>query len=236
MVIAAALLMAGPTAPAGNAEATTVAAKVTDPVPMMELLAPGGKGRLYTLSTAEAAAAVSLYGFTRQAGQVGHWRMAAFTGSQPVYRLRSGSSYLLTASASERDSLAATGRFEVEGVAGHLAQRHTAGTKRLMRFSRSGEWRVAFEDHSQELIAAGYRVDRALGWAPRVDSRRSHLFRHVQPEVHQRHYRHEERLRTRRRLVGRRTRLFRRRSGRTEEHPGLGRGFLASEARDRVLR
>lgn len=164
MVIAAALLVAGPTAPAGKAEAAASVAKVTDPVPMLELLAPVGNGRLYTVSTAEAAAAVSQYGFTRQPGQVGYWRTAAFTGSQPVYRLRSGSSYLLTASAAERDSLVAGGRFQVEGVAGHLAQRHSPGTRRLMRFSRPGEWRVAFEDRSQELIADGYRVDRALGW------------------------------------------------------------------------
>ncbi|MEV0168652.1 glycoside hydrolase family 99-like domain-containing protein [Nonomuraea fuscirosea] len=164
MMIAAALLAAGSPAPSVNAAATAAVAKVTAPVPMMELLAPGGRGRLYTLSTDEAAAAVSRYGFTRESGQVGYWRTAAFTDSQPVYRLRSGSSYLLTAAASERDHLVAGGRFEDEGVVGHLGQRYTPGTKRLMRFSRSGEWRVAFEDHGQQLTAAGYRVDGPLGW------------------------------------------------------------------------
>lgn len=164
MLIAAAVVVAGP-AVGGDTEAAAAAAKVTDPVPMVELLAPGGRGRLYTLSTAEAAAAVSTYGFTRQKGQIGYWRTGAFTGSQPVYRLRTGSAYLLTASVSERDGLVSGGRFVYEGVAGHLWKEQQTGTRRLLRFSRSGEWRVAFESRSQELVAAGYRVDGPLGWA-----------------------------------------------------------------------
>ncbi|MCA2228804.1 glycoside hydrolase family 99-like domain-containing protein [Nonomuraea aurantiaca] len=164
MTIAAALLVAGPPTPGINAEAAAAAAQITDPVPMMELLAPGGHGRLYTLSTSEATEAVNLYGFTHQRGQVGYWRTTAFTGSQPVYRLRTGSSYLLTASTAERDNLLAGGRFAYEGIAGHLGQQRASGTQRLMRFSRWGEWRVAFENRSQELVAAGYRIDGPLGW------------------------------------------------------------------------
>uniref|UniRef100_UPI003F4928FC glycoside hydrolase family 99-like domain-containing protein n=1 Tax=Nonomuraea bangladeshensis TaxID=404385 RepID=UPI003F4928FC len=146
-----------------NAKAAASASKVTDPVPMMELLAPGG-GRLYTLSVTEAAAAVNMHGFTRQRGQVGYWWRTAFTGSRPVYRLRTGSSYLLTASASERDNLVAGGRFVYEGVVGHLGEQRTRGTERLMRFSKQGEWRVAFESRAQELAIAGYHLDGPLGW------------------------------------------------------------------------
>jgi hypothetical protein len=162
--------------PSGNADGGAISAaamgrqaagmeKVTDPLPMLELSAPGERGRLYTLSTAEAATAVGEYGFIRQRGQIGYWRGRAFTGSQPVYRLRTGSAYLLTASVSERDSLVAGGRFVYEGVVGHLWQQQVSGTERLLRFSRPGEWRVAFERRREELVAAGYRVDGPLGWA-----------------------------------------------------------------------
>ncbi|MGI5271622.1 glycoside hydrolase family 99-like domain-containing protein [Nonomuraea sp. CA-218870] len=140
-------------------------AAVRDPVPMMELLAPGGKGRLYTLSVSEANTAVHQHGFVRDPGQIGYWRTSAFTGSQPVFRLRTGSAYLLTPSAEERDSLVAGGRFVHEGIAGHLSKQQAPGTRRLMRFSRSGEWRVAFEDRTRELAAQGYHVDGPLGWA-----------------------------------------------------------------------
>ncbi|MFB9907656.1 glycoside hydrolase family 99-like domain-containing protein [Allokutzneria oryzae] len=150
------------TAPAARAASSP--AKVTDPVPMIELRTPAG-GRFYTLSPREAAAAVANHGFTREPGQAGYWRTSAFSGSQPVFRLRGGSGYLLTASESERSALVRSGSFKDEGVAGHLWATQQPGTQRLLRFSKSGEWRVAVESRQAELTGQGYRVDGPLGWA-----------------------------------------------------------------------
>ncbi|WP_344879803.1 glycoside hydrolase family 99-like domain-containing protein [Allokutzneria multivorans] len=144
------------------AKAQSSPAKVTDPVPMIELRTPAG-GRFYTLSPREAADAVSKHRFTREPGQVGYWRTASFFGSQPVFRLRGGSGYLLTASTSERDALVKQG-FADEGVTGHLWSTQQPGMERLLRFSKSGEWRVAFESRSGELTGQGYRADGPLGW------------------------------------------------------------------------
>ncbi|MFD0480625.1 hypothetical protein ACFQ0B_80255 [Nonomuraea thailandensis] len=205
-----------------NAEAASSVAKVTDPVPMIELLAPGGIGRVYTLSAAEAATAVSLHKFTHERGQASYGRTTAFTGSQPVYRLRTGSSYLLTASAWERDGLVAGGRFVYEGIAGHLAQQRTAGTQRLMRFSKRGEWRVALREPQPGV--ARRRVPRRqvarLGTSG-MDSRWSHLFRHVQSESPPTSSTPRSRPSDATATGGAASATSRRRPGRTAEHPGV---------------
>ncbi|MFC4121430.1 glycoside hydrolase family 99-like domain-containing protein [Nonomuraea zeae] len=162
LVVACLLLVPDTERPARAAGSPV--SQVTDPVPMFELLAPGGVGRFYTLSPSEATSAVTRHGFTRLEGHAGYWRTAEFSGSQPVYRLRAGSSYLLTASASERDSLVAGGRFAYEGIAGHLWSQPGSGRQRMWRFSRSGVWRLALESRTKEMVAAGYAIDGSLGW------------------------------------------------------------------------
>jgi Repeat of unknown function (DUF5648) len=97
--------------------------QVVDPVPLLELRTNGNVGWFWTSSEAEAAAAVSQNKMTLQSSKLGYLRRQAFTGSQPIYRLASltMASYLLTASASERDALT-TGpnpAFRYEGVIGY---------------------------------------------------------------------------------------------------------------------
>jgi Glycosyltransferase WbsX/Repeat of unknown function (DUF5648) len=181
-VMAAVGVLAAPASGAGGWDATVVANavagareaaaaanpqnQVTDPVPLLELISAGGRGRLYTLDEYEARAAVSQYGMRLEYGRVGYLRRQAFTGSTPLYRLKprpDATRWLFTASASERSSLLGQGWVD-EGVAGHISTASGPGLVRLMRFSNSYEWRLAPESRTQELLDAGYRLDGPVGY------------------------------------------------------------------------
>ena len=141
---------------------------VDDPVPLLQLVNAAGVP-LYTLSRSEADAAVAKHGFQLLPNRLGYLRQAAFAGSQPVYRLtRVGAvGWLLTASATERDSLVASGRFRDEGVVGHAAARPAEGLALLSRFSGAAGWRVALEapyGNANDLLAAGFKRDGPLGY------------------------------------------------------------------------
>ncbi len=161
----ASIAIAGLLALAAPAHAQSPQTKVTDPVPLLELVAPGGSGRLYTLSQAEANTAIG-HGYKLQPVRTGYLRQAAFPGSQPLHRLRrngGGGGSLVTASESERQQLVASGQFVYEGVVGHIATSQAPGLVRLMRWSNGKEWRVALEGAA--LDQQGYRLDGPLGWA-----------------------------------------------------------------------
>jgi len=146
--------------------ASPAAAQANDPVPLLELVAPSGTGRLYTLSRTEAARSVSDYGMRLQPARIGYLRTRAFADSVELYRLNANDGpWLVTASASERDSLVSSGRFVYEGVLGYSHRTAQPGTARLWRYSKPGEWRVAFDSSGPELTRAGYRVDGSLGYA-----------------------------------------------------------------------
>ena len=81
-----------------------------------------------------------------QPARTGYLRSRPFADSIALYRLNAKDGpWLVTASASERDSLVASGRFEYEGVLGYSHRTAQPGTARLWRYSKPGEWRVAFD-------------------------------------------------------------------------------------------
>ncbi|MBB5132898.1 hypothetical protein HNP84_002619 [Thermocatellispora tengchongensis] len=149
-----------------RAVASSAEEKVDFPVPLVEMLAPGGRGRLYTLSTEEASLAAERHGFRRQPTRAGYLWRNSFQGARAVHRLRlvGTSTYLLSVSDAERDDLVADGRFVDEGVMGYVAAEQRPGAERLLRFANSYEWRVAVESEADRLKALGYRVDGPMGW------------------------------------------------------------------------
>ncbi|BCB91300.1 glycoside hydrolase family 99-like domain-containing protein [Phytohabitans suffuscus] len=152
----------------GMAPAAAGQSAVRDPVPLLQL--ENGAGTpLWTLSRAEADAAVAQHGFRLLPNRLGYLRQAPFTGSQPVHRLtRVGASgWLLTASTSERDALVTSGRFRYEGVVGHAAARPADGLALLSRFSGPAGWRVSMEapyGNPDELLGRGFKRDGPLGY------------------------------------------------------------------------
>jgi hypothetical protein len=152
-----------------HARAATAAdqeVKVTDPVPLLELRTAGNAGWFWTLSEAEAASAVARNGMTLLASRVGYLRRQPFAGSQPVYRLRyhAKATYLLTASATERDALANSGAFSYEGVLGYAFATAQPGTVRLHRMDNGSEWRVVPEPQVASFAARGYTDNGPLGY------------------------------------------------------------------------
>ncbi|HVX44386.1 MAG TPA: glycoside hydrolase family 99-like domain-containing protein, partial [Mycobacteriales bacterium] len=148
-----------PTAAAGSAEA-----KVTDPVPLLELATADQKAYLWTLSEHEAASAVADYHMTMHPAHLGYLRRNSFAGSQPIYRLRTGTAYLLTASADERTSLLAGGKFVDDGILGYSAKARQPGTAPLWRMSNAAGWRVIPDAQKAAMTAQGYRTDGSLGY------------------------------------------------------------------------
>ncbi|MQA75149.1 MAG: hypothetical protein GEU88_12530 [Solirubrobacterales bacterium] len=167
VALAVAILLAGvvAAAPAAGADPQT---KVKDPLPLLELIAPGGSGRLYTLNQREARVAVEQYGYRLEPVRTGYMRQARFAGSRPLFRLRleARPAYLITASRAERDALVASGRFVYEGVLGHVAARPSPATTTLWRYSNGSEWRLTLESGRAELERQGYRADGRLGYVP----------------------------------------------------------------------
>jgi glycosyl transferase family WbsX/uncharacterized protein DUF5648 len=141
-------------------------AKVTDPVPLLELRTGGDAGWFWTLSEAEASSAVANNGMTLLSSHLGYLRRQSFSGSQPIYRLRNLAkpTYLLTASASERDSLVAAGTFVYEGVLGYAFATQEPDTTALHRMSNGSEWRVVPEPQVASFESNGYHDDGRLGY------------------------------------------------------------------------
>ncbi len=152
----AALLTAGP----AQAEQ-----KPPQPAPFVELVSPGGVGRLYTADPRELDAATAA-GYRRQPGTTGFIDRAASAGSTPLFRLKpsaTASRWLFTASTQERDVLIKQGWIN-EGTAGYVATQPGAGLVQLRRFTNGSEWRLALEPRTTELLSAGYKLDGPVGY------------------------------------------------------------------------
>lgn len=151
-------------APTGKAAADPER-KVTDPVPLLELRTADDAGWMWTLSEREASTAVAEYGMTLRSSKLGFLRRQSFPGSQPVFRLRhtERSTYLVTASADERDTLVESGNFTAEGVLGHAAKAQRPGTAKLWRMSNGTEWRVVTDAQRADFENRGYQTDGSLG-------------------------------------------------------------------------
>nr|WP_042191175.1 glycoside hydrolase family 99-like domain-containing protein [Kibdelosporangium sp. MJ126-NF4]CEL19889.1 hypothetical protein [Kibdelosporangium sp. MJ126-NF4]CTQ97113.1 hypothetical protein [Kibdelosporangium sp. MJ126-NF4] len=146
--------------------AATAESKVTDPVPLLEFRTAEQAGWFWTLSHVEGAAAESQHGMTPQPTKLGYLRRQAFSGSQPVYRLRGKQKpdYLLTASERERRSLVDSGRFTEDGVLGHIAAKRQDGTEALYRMSNGTESRIVPVAKQAEFADRGYRIEQQLGY------------------------------------------------------------------------
>ncbi|MGH8794146.1 MAG: glycoside hydrolase family 99-like domain-containing protein [Stackebrandtia sp.] len=137
-----------------------------EPMPLLELTAAGGKGRLYTLDQEEARKAVADNGMKLEAGRVAYMPREEFDGSKPMYRLKpsqDSKGWLFTGSADERDQLLADGWVD-EGVGGHLYAEAGDGMVALKRFSNGEDWRLAPETRADEFLDAGYKDDGTLGY------------------------------------------------------------------------
>ncbi|MEV5963656.1 glycoside hydrolase family 99-like domain-containing protein [Kribbella sp. NPDC051952] len=164
----ATLLTAGPVLadqkPADPPAAKAVA-RPAQPAPFVELVAPGGVGRLYTADPSELAAATSA-GYKRQPGETGFIARAPQTGWTPLYRLKpsaTATKWLFTASAQERDTLVAQ-KWISEGTAGYVGTQAGPGLIQLLRFTNGQEWRLAPKSKSADLVKAGYTVDGPVGY------------------------------------------------------------------------
>lgn len=135
-----------------------------EPMPLIELVAPGGVGRLYTTNIDEARRAAD-NGMTRD-DSIGYLPRTEVDGSHALYRLKpeaDATRWLLTASEDERDRLLADGWVE-DGVVGFAWTEPTPGMVELQRFSNGEEWRVAREDEHDDLVDAGYTFDGGIGF------------------------------------------------------------------------
>jgi hypothetical protein len=134
-------------------------------VKLHEFRTSADKGFFYTLSSSEAKSAESRYKFTRLAGNLGYLSSKPFKNSITLYRLRYKpfSSYLVTASTSERDKLANSQQFVYEGILGYSAK-STTGT-RLWRVANNCQWRIVPYSAVAGLVAKGWHSDGGLGYA-----------------------------------------------------------------------
>ncbi len=136
------------------------------PVPLLEMGTPAG-AHFYTLSWQEAEAARANNGFTMEPNRTGYLRPQPFTGSQPLYRLHpnGGAAYLVTPSASEKDSLLATGKWTLDGIIGYAASTQQPGTVALLRYSNPAEWRLALAPpYGPDLTQHGYQLNGTVGY------------------------------------------------------------------------
>ncbi|MFG1626701.1 glycoside hydrolase family 99-like domain-containing protein [Kribbella sp. NPDC049227] len=141
------------------------ATRPAQPRPFVELVAPGGVGRLYTADPGELAAATGA-GYKRQPGQVGFLGQVQQTGDTPLFRLKptaTATKWLFTSSTQERDALVQQ-KWILEGTAGYVAQQPGPGLIQLRRFTNGKEWRLAPESRTTELLNAGYTLDGPVGY------------------------------------------------------------------------
>ncbi len=135
--------------------------------PLLEFATPDGRGSFYTIYRDEADSAGEM-GFTEKpdAAAAGiRLSPSQQPGMVPLYRLRfrgDHMAYLVTSSAAERASLSGR-QFQYEGVMAYVYspdQPQPAGTMKLCRYSKDGDWRLARESRG-DLLLAGYRDECA---------------------------------------------------------------------------
>ncbi|WP_427895370.1 glycoside hydrolase family 99-like domain-containing protein [Kribbella sp. GL6] len=133
--------------------------------PFVELVSPGGVGRLYSADPREVASATAA-GYQRQPGTTGFIGREAKAGWTALYRLKpsaTASKWLFTSSTQERDALVAQ-HWVLEGTAGYVATQPAPGLVELRRFTNGKEWRLAVASRTDELLRAGYTLDGPVGY------------------------------------------------------------------------
>lgn len=181
-VVAALAAGAALTAPAAAASAGTAgtsgaAGDTVQKVRLYELVTPGNKGFFYTASASEKEAAISKHGFKPTQTPLPSVSKTAFPGSAPLYRLRykAAASYIVSHE-SEARKLAASGKFVLEGVIGHIGQRRSGGSDvGLWRLAHQGRWRLAVTGHKDKILAdetPAWQLDGKVGdaWGPWINS------------------------------------------------------------------
>lgn len=166
-VVTTAALVAGGVAVANGANAAqTSTTAVPFRTQLIEMRTAGAKGYFYTANQAEFVRAEKL-GF-RFTGQVpGYVANTAIRGTVPVYRLRlkRASSYLLSISAAERNSLVANGQWVYEGVVGRIPLAPAADRTKVYRVSKNGVgWRVMRTTQAAAYVKAGWHLDGFMGY------------------------------------------------------------------------
>lgn len=172
VLAAAAVVLTGASGVGASAASVAPAAQETDLAPaapaaglqpLQEFKTPGG-GWFYTLDPAEASQAVATHKFTKSAS-IGKLSASPVPGGVAIHRLRAKNgepSYMLSTSPAEIGSA----QFADEGVVGYADGTQRPGELKLMRFANNGKWRVLADGTANvnNMKAAGYSVDGALGW------------------------------------------------------------------------
>ncbi|MEU4197817.1 glycoside hydrolase family 99-like domain-containing protein [Kribbella sp. NPDC026611] len=160
-----ATLTTGPVSADQHPTQSRAITRSAQPVPFVELVSPGGVGRLYTADPGELAAATAA-GYQRQPGTTGFVGREAQAGWTALYRLKPTSNatkWLFTSSTQERDALMAQ-HWVLEGTAGFVASQPGPGLTQLRRFTNGREWRLALAPRTSELLNAGYTLDGPVGY------------------------------------------------------------------------
>jgi hypothetical protein len=140
-----------------------------EPVPLRQLdTAPGGR-YFYTTNLAEAEAAPN-FGLTMPSPRpLAYIFKKEAPDTVAMYRLKEKATgdWLESTSASEIQSLVASGNFEVEGISGYLYTSPEYGAELLVRLTNGKGWRLAWANEVAALEAGGYHVDGPAGYALR---------------------------------------------------------------------
>jgi hypothetical protein len=160
-------LVAGGVAVANGANAAQTSTTATSyRTQLIEMRTASAKGYFYTSSQAEYLRAQKL-GFTFTGQVLGYVANTAVRGTVPVYRLRlkRASSYLLSISTAERNSLVANGQWVYEGVVGRIPLAPAADRTKVYRVSKNGiGWRVMRTTQAAAYVKAGWHLDGFMGY------------------------------------------------------------------------
>lgn len=166
MVASAALAVGGVVVANGAGAAQTAPAATSYRTQLIEMRTTGSAGYFYTANQAEYLNAQKL-GFTWTKQIPGYVANKAIRGTVPIYRLRqvNRATYLLTLSATERNRLAASGKWRYEGVAGRVPVAPAPDRVKIYRVSKGHiGWRVIREASVKAHLQAGWRLDGGMGY------------------------------------------------------------------------
>ena len=132
---------------------------------LLELQTPDSAGYFYTADQAEYLRVQKL-GFKPSGQTPGYVSAEAVSGTVPLYRLQSlaKASFLLTASAAERDTLVASGKFKNDGVVGNVPAGKGDDRVLIYRVSKDGQWRAVPAGAVDDQVKAGWHVDGPLAY------------------------------------------------------------------------
>ncbi|MBF8194533.1 hypothetical protein ITP53_54555 [Nonomuraea sp. K274] len=146
--------------------ATPASAAAGQRVKVQEMVTKDG-GFFYTTNEAEKRDAITKHGWSTTQTPLYYVSKTPFAGGKPLFRLRwsKKASYLVTASAAERQKLVSSGAFTYEGVLGYApATSRAGGDVKVFRLANNNKWRLAIESHTEKILAGepGWRLDGPL--------------------------------------------------------------------------